>query len=202
MNPHAVTEQFEAALADYCGATYAVATTSCTMALLLALSHERQSRAWIGFPLRIPRRTYVGVAASAKHAGWNIEWTDEDWLGSYTIDPVSVVDSARHLTMDMYRPGTLTCLSFHWSKTLAIGQGGAILCDSESVLRWLQAARFDGRTPGANPVTDVITICGYHAYMAPRDAAEGLSRLAVLPRDNAPLPCDDYPDLSMMPAFQ
>jgi hypothetical protein len=38
--------------------------------------------------------------------------------------------------------------------------------------------------------------------MSPRDAAEGLSRLAVLPRHNDPLPNDDYPDLSTLEMFK
>lgn len=43
-NPHAVTADFEAAVANYCGAPFAVATSSCTMALLLACAwHVRET---------------------------------------------------------------------------------------------------------------------------------------------------------------
>jgi len=37
IDPHAVTREFEAALCQYTGAPFAVAVTSCTMALLLAV---------------------------------------------------------------------------------------------------------------------------------------------------------------------
>lgn len=94
------------------------------------------------------------------------------------------------------------CLSFHWSKHLGIGQGGAILLDDHSAYEWLRKMRFDGRTEGVAPKDDHFNMIGYHAYMSPRDAAEGLSKLAVLPKDNEPLPNDDYPDLSTMSIFQ
>ena len=101
----------------------------------------------------------------------------------------------------MYNEGHFQCVSFHWSKTLAIGQGGAILHDNDEADAWFRKARFDGRTEGVAPKDDNL-ILGYHAYMSPRDAAEGLSRLAVLPSHNDPLLNDDYPDLSKMEIFK
>lgn len=38
MNPFQVVKDFERALCEYTGAPYAVTTTSCTMALLLAVA--------------------------------------------------------------------------------------------------------------------------------------------------------------------
>jgi dTDP-4-amino-4,6-dideoxygalactose transaminase len=98
--------------------------------------------------------------------------------------------------------GNFLCTSFHWSKTLAIGQGGAILHDNYEADQWFRRMRFDGRTEGLTPQEDAFTEIGYHCYMSPRDAAEGLSRLSVLPEENAPLPNDDYPDLSRMKIFK
>ena len=43
---------------------------------------------------------------------------------------------------------------------------------------------------------------GYHAYMMPRDAAEGLTRLKFLPKHNEDLPWDDYPELDKMELFK
>jgi len=94
------------------------------------------------------------------------------------------------------------CVSFHWSKTLAIGQGGAILHDNDEADKWFRKARFDGRTEGVAPADDTFDMIGYHCYMSPRDAAEGLSRLAVLLKYNEPLENDDYPDLSRMEIFR
>jgi len=102
----------------------------------------------------------------------------------------------------MYNSVQFQCVSFHWSKTLAIGQGGAILHDNDGADEWFRRARFDGRTEGVHPKDDTLGMLGYHCYMSPRDAADGLSRLAVLPKHNDPLPNDDYPDLSKMDIFQ
>ena len=139
------------------------------------------------------------------HAGGTVKFDDREWFGNYQLEPYPIWDSARHLTSLMYGlpfgKGQMICVSFHWSKTLAIGQGGAILHDDPQADVFFRQARFDGRTEGVAPKDDNFTMIGWHAYMSPRDAAEGLSRLALLPKDNTPLPHDDYPDLSKYPIF-
>ena len=77
-----------------------------------------------------------------------------------------------------------------------------ILCDDADAVSWFRRARFDGRTPGVAPATDTFDQSGWHMYMSPEVAAEGLVRLAFLPRHNEPLPNDDYPDLSEAPIFK
>jgi len=200
MNPYQVVEDFEQALCEYTGAKYAVTTTSCSMALLLVCKwfNQREYKQAI----TIPKKTYLSVPMSIKHAGFNVEFRDEDWLGSYQLEPYPIFDSARMFTRGMYVSGTFDCVSFHWTKILAIGQGGAILLDNHAAYEWLRKMRFDGRTEGVSPIDDNINMLGFHAYMSPRDAAEGLSRLAILPKDNPPLPNDDYPDLSTYEVFK
>ena len=229
MNPYQVVKDFERALCEYTGAPYAVTTTSCTMALLLAVAyHWRNMKPPAGMrpELEIPKRTYVGVPMSIIHAGGRPTFRDEDWLGMYQLKPLQVWDSARWLTGGIYNgatvleshggpvrgtmralPGTMLCVSFHWSKTLGIQQGGAILHDSPEADHWLRQARFDGRREGETPAdqADSLTgfnVLGWHCYMSPETAAAGLVRLANLPRNNAPLPNDDYPDLSAMEIFR
>jgi len=206
-NPYDVVEQFESALAEYLGAKYAVTTTSCTMALLLACRWQYESRVKYSsnpndLMVTIPSRTYVGVPMSIIHAGFRPKFVDKQWNGGYCLEPLPVWDYARWFTQGVHSPNNFSCFSFHWSKTLAIGQGGAILHDDDEADVWLRKARFDGRTAGKNPLNDKIEMIGYHAYMSPRDAAEGLSRLAVLPQINPPLPNDKYPDLSKMEIFK
>ena len=98
--------------------------------------------------------------------------------------------------------------SFHWSKTLGVQQGGAILHDSPEADAWLRRARFDGRAEGAPPSQDTFPLQrAWHAYLSPETAAAGLVRLANLPRNNAPLPwglgtTSDYPDLSKLDIFR
>ena len=204
LNPFDVVRQFEAALCDYTGARYAVTTTSCTMAILIAVSCYRQKLAKPEHSVRvsIPKRTYISVPQSIIHAGLPVEFRDEDWIGAYQLKPTPIWDSARRFTSGMFVPGQMQCVSFHWSKTLGIQQGGAILHDNPYADEWLRRARFDGRREGVAPKNDNFDMIGWHAYMSPEIAAEGLMRLRLLPKHNADLPNDDYPDLSQMRIFR
>lgn len=198
-NPFAVVRQFEEALCRYTGARYAVSCTSCTAALLMALAWFKREHGQ--HSVEIPRRTYVGVGMSILNAGHNIAFRDEDWQGEYLCKPFPLWDSARRLTSGMFRPRSMQTLSFHWTKHLNIAQGGAILLDDPVADTWLRRARFDGRREGTHPRDDTFDFVGYHCYMAGATAAEGLMRLATLPKHNADLPRSDYSDLSLAPIF-
>ena len=115
--PHLATRKFEQALCDYTGAQFAVTTSSCTMAILLAVAWcLRDRRAWslAGEPMKvtgdaefkqcieIPKRTYVGVPMSILHAGGRPTFRDEDWRGAYQLKPLPVWDSARWFSAGMY----------------------------------------------------------------------------------------------------
>lgn len=216
-NPFDVVRQFEAALCEYTGAPYCVTTTSCTMALLLATRWQLwPRRPTSSNEVSIPKRTYIGVPMSIVHAGGRPTFRDEDWQGAYRLDPLPIWDSARRFRRNMYSwamkwsphddtqnaPDGMVCLSFHWSKTLGIEQGGAILHADPEADRWLRMARFDGRQEGVAPSEQKDWILGYHAYMAPETAAKGLMRLSLLKGDEPDLPNSDYPDLSTLEIFK
>lgn len=193
-NPYNVVREFEAAIAEYTGAKYAVAVSSCTEAIMLACAC-----AWRYQPDKIatiPKRTYVGVPMSIIHAGGEVRFDDRIWMGEYQILGTNVWDSAKLLTSGMYRPGQMQCISLHWAKTLAVGWGGVILHDSPEADEWLRRARFDGRREGVAPKDDKDLIIGWHCMMSPAQAAEALTRLSFLPKHNYPLLDDGYPDLS------
>jgi dTDP-4-amino-4,6-dideoxygalactose transaminase len=200
MSPHDVTRQFEAALCEYTGAKYAVTTTSCTMAIQIALAWHCWSGK--GSKVSMPRLSYVGVPAAILNAGMWPEFRREDWQGEYQFEPLPVWDSARRFTSGMFRPGAMQCVSFHWSKILGLSQGGAILHDNDEADAWLRRARFDGRTEGVDPKHDKVQYPSWHAYLSPEVAAHGLMKLSLLPRHNPDLPRSDYPDLSTMEAFK
>jgi dTDP-4-amino-4,6-dideoxygalactose transaminase len=202
MNAHQVTRDFEAALCRYTGAKYAVTTTSCTMAIQIALAWWRTQLAPHLDKLLMPKLSYVGVPAAVRNAGFRIGFTDEDWRGEYKFRGAPVWDSARRFTSGMYRPDSLQCVSFHWSKILDLSQGGAILHDNDEADAWMRRARFDGRTEGADAKTDQVQYPSWHAYLSPEVAAHGLMKLSVLPKHNDDLPNSDYPDLSTMEAFK
>jgi len=202
VNAFRVVRDFEQALADYTGAAHVVTTNSCTMAILLSVAYFLKD---VTDPadrvIDCPKRTYVGVPMAIVHAGGFPRFTDKEWLGEYRLDPLPVWDSARYLSADMYRHRSLQCLSFHWSKTLGIQQGGAILTDNHLAAEWLRRARFDGRAEGVPPKLDTDMIIGWHCYMSPEVAAEGLVRMQFLPEHNDPLPNSDYPDCSRLRCF-
>jgi dTDP-4-amino-4,6-dideoxygalactose transaminase len=202
-NPHQVTKDFEEAIAEYCGAPYAVATTSCTMGLFLACAWVKQKyNHGDDCFVVMPKRSYVGVPMSIKNAGYDVRFRDEEWSGEYMLHPLAIWDSARRTTSGMYRPGQMQVLSLHWSKILGVQQGGVILLDDAEAADWLRRARFDGRREGVPPDEDTFDMIGYHAYMSPEVAASALMRLSLLPEHNEDLPWDDYPDLSKLEIFK
>lgn len=194
MNPYGVVEDFELALSEYTGAPFVVTTSSCSAALLLALSwysvhdpyygtdaysYERQNdypRVWF------PSRTYASAPMAAIHAGYHVQFTVDDWVGEYQILPLPVWDSARRFRKGMYREGQMQCVSFQVSKILGIEQGGAILHDNAHADEWLRRARFDGRLDHTEKLPRQI---GFHCYLNPSTAAQGLAKLACLPDENA-----------------
>ena len=191
-----VVEAFEQVLASYTGAPYVIAMDSCTAALHLACQYLKVGR------VEMPRLSYVGVPASILNAGGSVDFRDEDWQGMYQLAPYPIYDAARRFTSDMYVPGTLMCLSFHWTKHLQIGRGGAILCDDPVAAAWLQRAAFDGRKRGTSPNVDKELSRGWHYYMTPNLAAQGLMLMSGMKEHNPDLPRSDYPDLSQLEAFK
>jgi dTDP-4-amino-4,6-dideoxygalactose transaminase len=216
LNPFDVVRQFEAALCEYTGAGYAVTTSSCTMAILLAVACYKQvtgptakwnpqrgpQEEFLRPEIEIPSRTYISVPQSIIHAGCKVTFREEEWTGGYQLKPTPVWDFARRFTSGMFVQNTMQAVSFHWKKVLGVQQGGAILHDNPYADEWLRRARFDGRREGVAPKNDNFDMIGWHAYMSPEIAAEGLVRLSFLPKHNADLPNDDYPDLSLMRIFR
>lgn len=212
INPFGIVGEFEYALEGYTGAPHVVTTTSCTMAIFLCLRYLQHQQGFIwgglGGAIGVPKHTYVGVPMSVLNTGNNVEFVDHEWKHCYRLGGTNIIDSARWMARGMwgiFPAGSMACLSFHWNKTLGIGQGGAILTDSINAAEWLEAARFDGRRPRSNLWEEQPVTIGYHAYMRPEDAAAGLTRLAFLGDGNDGLerPChEEYPDLSQMSVFE
>ena len=194
-NPHEVTEQFETAIAAYCGSPYAVAVTSCTAALLLCCVYHKVRE------VEIPRFTYVGVGQSILNAGGKVTFRNETWSGIYQLKPYPIFDAARRTTSGMFVPGSMMCLSLHISKVLGVDQGGVILLDDPVADEILRKLRFDGRTEGIHPRDDEFTR-GFHCYISPSVAAQALWKLSTLPLHNEDLPNSDYSDLSTAKVFQ
>lgn len=191
-----VVSDFESILSSYTGAPYVVAVDSCTAALHIVCEYLKVKE------VEIPKYTYVGVPNSIIHAKGKVRFRDEEWTGSYQLKPYPIIDSARRFTSGMYVPGTFMCLSFHWTKHLPIGRGGAILLDDENAVETLQRMAFDGRKRGSSPKGDKNLILGFHYYMTPNLAAQGLMLMSEMAEHNDDLPNSEYPDLSLMEIFK
>jgi dTDP-4-amino-4,6-dideoxygalactose transaminase len=197
--PWRVVEDFERALADYCGSPYAVAVDSATNALRLCFRLRfgtMPGDPFSDFYATIPAHTYVGVVQAAREEAVVVEFEEVHWEGEYEIGPLRILDSAKWLRRNMYRAGALTCLSFQAFKQLPIGRGGAILCDDPGDREWLQRASFDGRRRDMRIADQETFQRGMHAYMSPPDAARGLWLLSNMPDNPQPIGSwRDYPDL-------
>ena len=184
---------FEENLADYCGSKYAVATDSCTDAMLMCCQYLGVSEA------TIPCSTYLSIPQSIMNAGATVKLRDYEWKGIYQIEPYPLYDAAKRFTSGMYIPDTYMCLSFHHKKILKIGKGGAILTNDAEAVKWFKMARYEGR----DHVSDNISICGWNAYMTPEQAARGMTLLQTMPSHNEDqLEIPAYRDLRTMPLFK
>lgn len=192
-DPWQIVRDFESAVAEFTGARYGVAVDTATWGLFLCCRYFNVQDVYV------PNRTYVSVPQYVRHAGGRILWTHREWVGEYRLNPYPIIDSACRFKAWMHIPGTYRCVSFNTRKHLAIGRGGMILHDDPEADRWFRLARNCGReeSPNALPITE-----GWHCFMEPFRAAEGLHRLSLMP-DKTP---DDlrfvYPDLSQSKAFQ
>jgi hypothetical protein len=121
---------------------------------------------------------------------------NEVWTGEYHIHDTRIWDSARRLEKNMYRPGTMQCLSFGHGKPLHIGRGGAILLDDKAAYEAMLLQRYDGRNLNISPWETQSTFrVGYHYKPTPEEAIQGLAMLEGIKEHNpVPVPIA-YPDL-------
>ena len=190
-----VVDLFEREIAEYTGAPFAVATESCTSAILLSCAYHNVRK------VTIPSNTYVSVPNSIIHAGGSVEFDEREWRGIYQLEPYPIWDSAKRLTSNMYIEGSYMCLSFHAKKLLPIGRGGMILTDDSNAVEWLKKARHDGRTEGVPLKECQFDSLGWNCYMTPEQAARGLQLLSLYPKDKEDLPVENYGDLSQYEIF-
>lgn len=198
-NAFSVVEDFEQRVAEYAGSHCAVAVDCCTSAIFLSLQYLKATQHGLPRKVTLPARTYVSVPMACIHAGFDVEFEDRLWLGTYQLEPFDLWDGAKRFRRGMYQGG-LHCLSFHAKKILPIGRGGMVLTDDEGAAHWMKRARYDGREGRAYP-QESISMLGWHCYMTPEQAARGLQLLDVLP-EGMPDQTEDYPDLRKFEVFR
>lgn len=191
-------KDFEVALAEWWGAPYAVATDCCTHAVELCLRMQNSN-----LMLNVPKHTYLSIPFTLEKLGRAWQFSDEQWHEYYTIGGTNIVDSAVYWEQGGYLTGTLQCLSFQFKKPLNLGRGGAILCENVDDYVTLKKLTYDGRYGDEPWAQQTIDSIGYHYYMTPETAQEGLEKLPNSHlRHTTKWSWANYPDLSVQPVFK
>ena len=168
-------ERFEQALAKFTGAPYAVMTDCCTHAIELAFRLDRVKQC------EFTPYTYLSVPMTMHKLGVDYRYlkeTEQTWRGEYHFYGTRIWDSARRLEHNMYREGTLQCLSFGYSKPVDAGRGGAILLDDVEDYDKLRQMRYDGRDLHIAPWQDQqVFRVGYHYRPTIEEAERALVQL-------------------------
>ena len=188
---------FENEIAKIYGDKYAVATDCCTHAIELCLRYVKADN------ILIPTRTYISVPFTAIKLGLSWKWDNSKWHEYYQIGNTNVIDAAVLWRENSYIPDTLMCLSFQYQKHLSLGRGGMILTDDKDAAKELKKMSYDGRLPGRPWREQDIRSVGYHYYMTPETAEDGLDRLEEA-RASTPKRWvwEDWPDLREMSVFK
>lgn len=165
--------KFEEQLSKFTGAPYVVTVDRCTHAIELCLIYNQ-----IKDTVTIPKHTYISVPQTFLKLGIPFKYNNKIWDYEYNIETTNIWDSARRFEKDMYKSGSMQCISFGRTKPLQIGLGGAILLDNEEAYKWLSMARSDGRDLKISPWQEQkIFVQGYHYYMRPEECKIGLEKL-------------------------
>tara|TARA_Y100001938_G_C8026314_1_gene398228 strand:+ start:616 stop:1215 length:600 start_codon:yes stop_codon:yes gene_type:complete len=190
-NPHKVVEMFEENVAEYTGAPYAVSCDNCTNAIKMSCEFHNVKE------VTIPKRTYISVAQSIVQARGKVKFEDLKWKGIYQLKPYPIYDAAKRFTSNMYKKGTLMCLSFGIKKPLKLGKGGMILTDDKKAYEFLKKMRWSGRSEHLNYDIDQPSFMGYNSYITPEWAAWGMMMLSVYPKHaDDQIEDPDYRDLN------
>ena len=154
--------------------------------------------------VEVPTNTYLSVPLIMKKIGirqWR--WEDNQWEKYYYIGSTNIVDAAVYFEKDSYIPGTYFCLSFQQRKHLPLGRGGMILTDDPKAYYVLKRMSCDGRDFYRPWRDQDIDIMGYHYYMTPEKASEGIDRFhEVVNKPVKHWTYQDYPYLPDMSVFK
>ena len=192
-----IVTEFENKVKEFFGAPYGVSVDCCTHGIELCLRQQNIES------ITIPKRTYLSVPFLADKLGIELKWKDEEWTDYYKIGGTNIYDAAVLWKEDSYIPGSFMCLSFQFQKHLSLGRGGMILTDSKETALVLKKMSYDGRLPDIPWREQNITTKGYHYYMAPETASNGLKKLPkAIKTKPRKWVLEDWPDLTQMEIFK
>ena len=190
-------ELFEKSIAEFYGSPFAVSTDSCTHAIELCLIYEGYKKIFI------PTRTYISIPFLAKKLNLEWEWDLKEWKDFYYLGGTNIIDAAVFWKEKSYFKGTYMCLSFQFQKHLSLGRGGMILLDNKKAANDLKKLSYDGRDPKIPWREQNINSLGFHYYMTPETAKEGLKKLPQAILESPRIwKWTDWPDLRNMDVFK
>ena len=194
MNFESVTN-FEKEIAKFFGSSFAIAVDSCTHGIELALRYTGEKE------ILVPKRTYLSIPFLANKMGLDLFWKDEQWVDYYYLTH-NIIDAAVLWKKDSYIPETFMGLSFQFQKHLSLGRGGMLLTDNEEAAIQIKKMSYDGRLPNVPWRDQNIDTYGYHYYMTPETAENGLNKLPkAIETEPKQWVVTDWPDLTEMKIF-
>tara|TARA_B100001094_G_C18121711_1_gene767252 strand:+ start:411 stop:1007 length:597 start_codon:yes stop_codon:yes gene_type:complete len=192
-----IVSDFENEIAKWFGSPYAVSVDCCTHGIELCLRRQNVKS------ISVPKRTYLSVPFLADKLGIELMWKNEHWKDYYKIGGTNIYDAAVLWKENSYLSGTFMCLSFQFQKHLSLGRGGMILTDNKEAAIELKKMSYDGRLPDVPWREQNIKSIGYHYYMTPETAIDGLKKLPkAIKTKPKQWVITDWPDLTQMEIFK
>ena len=204
---------FEQKMAEYTGFKHVVCTDCCTNGILISLEMLYRNNIINKTEiLNITKYTYISVPMTLINNGWKINLVEDKWNNYYRLGETCVCDAATDMHENMvndYHIDDIVCISFQQKKRLSLGRGGAILFNNDKYLSQLKRLVYDGRNTHFTDQYEILTepdniLCGYHCYMEPDKAAQGILKLnqkQLLPKYN-PLSWNNYISIDLLPIFK
>lgn len=195
MSFKAVSE-LENKVAEFFGSPYAVAVDCCTHGIELCLRLKDYKQ------IKVPTRTYIAIPFLANKLNIQMEWCVDEWKDYYYLTD-DIIDAAVLWKKDSYIAGTYMSLSFQFQKHLSLGRGGMILLDDKEDYDLLKKMSYDGRVSDVPWREQNIDTMGYHYYMTPETAQNGLRKLPdAIKSTPRQWVWTDWPDLREMEVFK
>ncbi len=192
-----VVSEFEQKIAEFYGSPYAVAVDCCTHSIELCLRYKEVKK------FTVPPNTYPSVPNLAQKIGIEFDWEEKEWKDYYYLGGTNIIDAAVYWKRDGYIPNSLMCLSFQFQKHLSLGRGGMILTDDKESKDELKKMSYDGRVPDSPWRDQNISTMGYHYYMTPETAQNGLDKLPkAIETEPREWVVEDWPDLREMELYK
>jgi dTDP-4-amino-4,6-dideoxygalactose transaminase len=192
-----IVKEFEEKIADFYGAKWGIAVDACTHGIELCLRYVGANE------IVVPKRTYLSVPMLANKMNLELKWKDEYWRDYYEIGNTGVYDAAVLWRENSYIPKSFMCISFQFQKHLGLGRGGMILTDDLVAKDELKKMSYDGRTPDLPWREQNVNTMGYHYYMTPEVAQNGLDKFEeVKTKEPRKWLLEDWPDLTKMEIFK